>query len=124
MNERTFSHGVGDERYCVLIYFASYTGLRRGEIAALKVDRLNLLRGTLNVTESLWEVNGHLQTDPTKTGAHRTISRRSSCGRCSPNTSRGSRARGLRILRGRGWAAAAQLLPTSLQARHRSGRAG
>jgi integrase len=61
-------------RYGTLIYFAAYTGMRWGEIAALQVSRLSLLRGTVNVVESLSEINGHLHTGPTKTGATRTIS--------------------------------------------------
>jgi integrase len=63
-----------DERYRTLVYFAAYTGLRWGELAALKVDRLNLLRGTVDVVDSLSEINGHLDTGPTKTGGRRTVS--------------------------------------------------
>ena len=63
-----------DLRYRALIFTAAYTGLRWGELAALRVDRINFLRGTLSVVESLTEVNGHVDVGPTKTGAHRTVS--------------------------------------------------
>ena len=63
-----------DPRYRALIFTAAYTGLRWGELAALRVDRINFLRGTLSVTEALTEVNGHVHVGPTKTGAHRTVS--------------------------------------------------
>lgn len=63
-----------EDRYKVLIYTAAYTGLRWGELAALKVKRVNPLRGTIDVVESLSEVNGHLHCGPTKTGATRRVS--------------------------------------------------
>jgi integrase len=63
-----------DERYRALIFAAAYTGLRWGELAGLRVERINFLRGTANVVEALTEVNGHVRIGPTKTGAHRTVS--------------------------------------------------
>lgn len=39
---------------------AGYVGLRWGEIAGLKRKRLNLLKGTVEVTEILTEVRGVL----------------------------------------------------------------
>ncbi len=66
--------GVLEDRYKALIYSAAYTGLRWGELAALKRERVNPLRGTINVMESLSEVNGYLYCGPTKTGANRTVS--------------------------------------------------
>jgi integrase len=63
-----------EERYRALIYTAAYTGLRWGELAALRVDRVNFLRGTAHVVEALTEVNGRVQLGPTKTGAHRAVS--------------------------------------------------
>lgn len=62
-----------DDRYRALIYLAAYGGLRAGELAALKVQRLNLLAGTLDVVESMVEVHGRLEPGPTKTGKRRTI---------------------------------------------------
>lgn len=65
---------VIDERYAALVFMAAYTGLRWGELAGLRVDRVNFLRGTVNVVEALTEVNGNVEIGPTKTGAHRTVS--------------------------------------------------
>jgi integrase len=56
----------------VLVLFAAYTGLRAGEIGALRVGRLDLSRGTALVRESLADVKGKLVFGPTKTYAHRT----------------------------------------------------
>jgi integrase len=61
-------------RYSTLVYTAAYTGMRIGELAALRVERVNVLRGVVDVVESLSEVNGHLHIGPTKTGARRSIS--------------------------------------------------
>jgi integrase len=66
--------GATDERYRALIFAAAYTGLRWGELAAVRVERVNFLRGTVSVVEALTEVNGHIRIGPTKTGAHRTVS--------------------------------------------------
>jgi integrase len=59
--------------YDVLVRFAAYTGLRAGEIAALRVKRLDLLRGSVRVVESATEVGGRLMLGPTKTHADRTV---------------------------------------------------
>lgn len=59
--------------YAVLIRFAAYTGLRAGEVAALRVKDLNLFRGTCEVVESVTEVDGRLVRGPTKTYAHRRV---------------------------------------------------
>lgn len=56
-----------------LVVFAAYTGLRAGEIGAMRVGRLDLLRGTAQVHESLADVKGKLVFGPTKTYAHRTV---------------------------------------------------
>ena len=61
-------------RYSTLIYFAAYTGMRWGEIAALRVDEIDLIAGTVDVHKSSSEVNGHVEVGPTKTGKRRTIS--------------------------------------------------
>ena len=63
-----------DDRYRALIYTAAYTGMRWGELAGLRVPRLDLLRGTIDVVEALTEVNGVVRTGPTKTGKSRTVS--------------------------------------------------
>jgi len=63
-----------DDRYKALIYTAAYTGLRWGELAALKTERFDPQRETVAVVESQAEVGGHLYCGPTKTGATRTVS--------------------------------------------------
>jgi integrase len=63
-----------EPRYRTLIFSAAYTGMRWGELAALRVSRLNLLKGTVEVKESLSEINGHLHVQPPKTGKPRTLS--------------------------------------------------
>lgn len=46
-----------DPRFSTLIRFAAYTGLRAGEIGALRVGRVDLLRGRVLVAESVTEVD-------------------------------------------------------------------
>jgi integrase len=62
-----------DPRYRLLVRFAAYTGLRAGELVALRVRHLNLLRGRCEVGESATEVDGRLVWGPTKTYARRTV---------------------------------------------------
>jgi integrase len=62
-----------DPRFRALVFAAAYTGMRAGELAALRVSRLNLLAGTVDVKESMMEVGGKLVTGPTKTGRPRTL---------------------------------------------------
>lgn len=45
-----------DPRYATLIRFAAYTGLRAGEIGALRVGRLDLLRSRVLVAEAVTDV--------------------------------------------------------------------
>jgi len=62
-----------DPRYPVLVRFAAYTGLRSCELAALRVGRLDLLRGTVRVAEAAPEVAGRLEWDGVKTHEARTV---------------------------------------------------
>jgi integrase len=62
-----------DPRSRVLVLTAAYTGLRAGELAGLKVGRLNLLKREAAVVEALTEVGGKLVTVPTKSGERRTV---------------------------------------------------
>jgi Phage integrase family len=62
-----------DPRYELLVRFAAYTGLRAGELVALRIRHLNLLRGRCEVGESATEVDGRLVWGPTKTYARRTV---------------------------------------------------
>lgn len=48
-----------DPRYCTLIRLAAYTGLRAGEIGALRIGRVNLDAGRITVAESVTQVQGH-----------------------------------------------------------------
>ena len=64
---------AADPRYALLVRFAAYTGLRAGELVALRVRHLNLLRGRCEVGESATEVDGRLVWGPTKTYARRTV---------------------------------------------------
>jgi integrase len=60
--------------YGTLVLFAAYTGLRAGEIGALRMKHLDLLRGRVTVAESVAEVLGHgLIYGPTKTYAVRPV---------------------------------------------------
>jgi integrase len=59
--------------YGLLVRFAAYTGLRAGELVALRVKRLDLLRGTVRVVESATEVGDRLVLGSTKTYAERTV---------------------------------------------------
>lgn len=60
-------------RYRPLVHTAAYTGMRAGEFDALNVDRLDLMRGRIDVFESISDVNGRLHRKPTKTDARRTV---------------------------------------------------
>jgi len=57
----------------LLVRFDAYTGLRAGELAALRVGRLDLLRGRCEVVESATEVDGRLVWGVTKTYERRTV---------------------------------------------------
>ncbi len=60
--------------HATLVRFAAYTGLRAGEICALRVGRLDLLRGRVLVAESVTEVEGHgLVFGEPKTNERRSV---------------------------------------------------
>jgi integrase len=63
-----------DPHYRVLIYTAAYTGLRSGELLALRRQDVDLLRGVLHVRRALKDVDGRLEFGETKTHTHRTVS--------------------------------------------------
>ncbi|MGH9079117.1 MAG: tyrosine-type recombinase/integrase [Acidimicrobiales bacterium] len=61
--------------YATFIYTAAYTGLRLGELTALRRKRLDLLRRTVTVSEQLTAVDGRLVWGEPKTKAgRRTLS--------------------------------------------------
>jgi integrase len=57
----------------VLVRFAAYAGLRPCEFVALRVERLDLLRGTVRVAEAAPEVAGRLEWGGVKTHEARTV---------------------------------------------------
>lgn len=59
--------------YSLLVRLVGFTGLRAGELAALRVGRVNPLHGHLQVAESVGEVHGQLVYGPPKTYAHRSV---------------------------------------------------
>jgi len=61
------------EPYGVMIYFAAYSGLRFGEVTALRVGRLDLLGAKVRVVEAYSEVSGKLYLGPPKSGRERTV---------------------------------------------------
>jgi integrase len=58
-------------RYRALVLVGAYGGLRIGEMAGLRRERVDLLRGTVEVAEIITEVAGKLQIGPPKTRASR-----------------------------------------------------
>ena len=110
-----------DPRYRVLIYTAAYTGMRWGELAGLRIPRLDLLRGTIDITEALTEVNGTVRTGSDQDGqvpdgVHSPVPGRA-FGRAPGHVPVEGR---LRLHVAQGWTASAQLLPPPLQARSRA----
>jgi integrase len=63
--------GSGPHRLLVLVL--GYTGLRWGEAAAIRVRRVDPLRGRIAIVESVVDVNGQLIFGPPKTHQHRTV---------------------------------------------------
>ncbi|MHB8220960.1 MAG: site-specific integrase [Acidimicrobiales bacterium] len=60
-----------DQRYRGLIHLAAYGGLRIGELAGLRVGRVDLSAGTVQVVEQVVEVAGTQHFGPPKTAAGR-----------------------------------------------------
>lgn len=58
-------------RYRPLVIAAAYTGARFGELAALQLDRLDLLRRRLTIAYTLSDVQGHWSLTAPKTAASR-----------------------------------------------------
>jgi integrase len=61
-------------QYRTLVYFAAYTGLRSGEIAALRMKNLGPDARRVTVEGSVADVNGKLHFGPPKNGRVRTVS--------------------------------------------------
>jgi integrase len=60
-------------RYEAVIYLAAYAGLRWGELAALRPERIDLQRGSIEVCQSLADVSRALITQPPKSGKSRSV---------------------------------------------------
>jgi integrase len=61
----------GADRLIVLTL--AYTGLRWGELAALRARRVDLLRGRLEITEAVTEINGRLEWGTPKSHQTRSV---------------------------------------------------
>lgn len=57
----------------LLVLLAAYSGMRAGELVALRWENIDLLRATAEVAESYAEVHGRLVLGPTKTYARRQV---------------------------------------------------
>ena len=65
---------LGQPMYETLVLFAAWTGMRAGEVEALRVKRLDLAGGRAEVAENLGEArDGGLRFGPTKTHQRRTV---------------------------------------------------
>ena len=62
----------GDD-YRLVVLFLAYTGLRWGEMAALRVHRVDFLRRRVLVAESVTPVNGVMTFGPTKGHQRREV---------------------------------------------------
>ena len=62
-----------DPELSAVLTLAATTGMRRGELSALRRDRINLDRGELRVDQSISEIDGELEEKPTKTHDTRTV---------------------------------------------------
>ena len=60
-------------RYRALLLLLAYGGLRVGEAVGLRVSDLDLLRGRVNVSGALVEIEGKLVAGTTKTGRKRSV---------------------------------------------------
>ncbi len=63
----------GLTRYGLVVRFLAYTGLRFGEMAALRVQDFDMLRRRVNVSESVTEVKGQLVWSTTKNHERRSV---------------------------------------------------
>jgi integrase len=63
--------GCGPHRLLVLVL--GYTGLRWGEAAAIRVRRVDPLRGRIEIVEAVVDVNGRMIFGSPKTHQHRTV---------------------------------------------------
>lgn len=60
-----------DKRYRGLVLLGAYGGLRASELMGLRAKRVDLLRGRIEVAETLVDIEGHLHYGPPKTRSSR-----------------------------------------------------
>jgi integrase len=65
----TLASAIRPTFYATLIYVAAYIGLRWGELAGLRIDRVDLLRHTITIDSQMTEVAGRLEFGPPKSKA-------------------------------------------------------
>jgi integrase len=65
------ARAIQPDHYRPLVFTAAYVGLRWGELAGLKIERVDPLRRTIQVVEQLVEVGGKVEFGPPKTKAGR-----------------------------------------------------
>lgn len=63
--------GAIDDRYRALVYVAAYSGLRAGELMALRRHHVDLLRRTISVVEQVQHLDGEYVVSPPKSAAGR-----------------------------------------------------
>ena len=68
-----FIHAIAHEHLMPLIHVAAFTGLRRGELCALRWRHIDFDRARAHVLEAVSEVAGSLVTSTPKAGAGRTV---------------------------------------------------
>lgn len=71
--EVTLLAGDMPEPYGLLVKLAAWSGLRAGEIAALRVSDLDLARGSARVSDSIADLGGHLHRGSTKNHREATV---------------------------------------------------
>ena len=65
-----------DPRYRVLVFVVAYTGLRAGELTALRRKDVDLLHRTITVTEQVHSISGqHVVTSPKSAASRRSVAR-------------------------------------------------
>lgn len=67
----TLSRAAGDK--ALLVEFLAYTGLRWGEVAALRVRHMNMLRKRISVEDNAVRVKGVYETGTPKSGHTRVV---------------------------------------------------
>jgi integrase len=70
---RLHDDATGYPEYGLLVRFAAWTGLRAGEIVALRAGKIDLARRRVEVSESAAEAHGQLTFGTTKTYAKRSV---------------------------------------------------